>query len=212
MCPRAAAAIAKKRRADVGGAAGDQPRRHRRLRPDHRRHTGLEDRRLLGRHPRQRLAKVEAVVERDRGDGAQPGPGEDVGGVEAPAQADLEQHHIGGLAGEGQKRGGGGDLEEGDRFGAVRALAFLQERDQAVLGDDGRRSCGYARRSGPGAARCTPARGARRPSRMARRKAISEPLPLVPATCTTGASPACGLPRRASSPTMRPSERSMTLG
>src|SRR6187401_2133108 len=47
---------------------------------------------------------------------------------------------------------------------------------------------------------------------MARMKAISEPLPLVPATWTTGGRRRSGWPRAASSRSMRPSDRSMDCG
>src|SRR5512132_2028985 len=41
---------------------------------------------------------------------------------------------------------------------------------------------------------------------------MTEPLPLVPATCTTAGSPSCGRPRRSSRRSILPSERSMILG
>src|ERR1700722_13880107 len=43
-------------------------------------------------------------------------------------------------------------------------------------------------------------------------KATVEPLPLVPATWTTGGRRSCGAPRSASRRWMRPSDRSMTRG
>src|SRR3979409_810917 len=47
---------------------------------------------------------------------------------------------------------------------------------------------------------------------MARAKAQTEPLPLVPATWITGGSLSCGLPRADSSRRMRSSARSIFLG
>ena len=52
---------------------------------------------------------------------------DDVGGVEAAAEPDLQQQRIRGLAREGEEGGGGRDLEEGDGLAAVRALAFLEQ-------------------------------------------------------------------------------------
>ena len=49
-------------------------------------------------------------------------------------------------------------------------------------------------------------------SAMARTKAISEPLPLVPATWTTGGRRRSGWSRAASSRSMRPSDRSIDCG
>ena len=58
------------------------------------------------------------------------------GGVEAAAEADLEQGEVGRSLAHGEEGGGGGDLEEGDRLRPVRGLAALEFGDQAVLGDE----------------------------------------------------------------------------
>ena len=76
---------------------------------------------------------------------------------------------------------------------AVGRLRARQHVDQLVLADRRapcrrRRRARCARGSAPDAARCRRARACRRPRSMALRKAVTEPLPLVPATCITGGS------------------------
>ena len=58
-----------------------------------------------------------------------------VGGVEPPAEPDLQQQHVGGMAREQQQAGRGRDLEHRDRRAAVGALAFRQRGGQFVVGD-----------------------------------------------------------------------------
>ena len=142
----------------------------------------------------------------------QPRPVDDVGRVEPAAEADLEQRAVGRRLGHGEEGGGGGDLEEGDRRAGVRRLAALERRRAAGPRRSARRRGGCARGSARDAARCR--RGPRAPalSSPARSIATTEPLPLVPATWTTGGSRRSGWPSAASSRSMRPSDRSMTLG
>jgi hypothetical protein len=61
------------------------------LRRDDRRHPLLEDAGLLAGDGRQRIAEKVLVVVVDGGDDAEARPGHDIGGVEPPAEADLEQ-------------------------------------------------------------------------------------------------------------------------
>ena len=62
------------------------------------------------------------VVERDGRDDREGRPRDDVGGVEAAAEAHLQDHRVGGMLGEGQEGGGGRDLEEGDGVAGIGAL------------------------------------------------------------------------------------------
>ena len=61
---------------------------------------------------------------------------DDIGGVEPAAEADLEQKIVGGVSREGEKRGGGGDLEQGDRLAGIGRLAFVKQLDELVLVDE----------------------------------------------------------------------------
>ena len=60
---------------------------------------------------------------------------DDIGRVEPAAEPGFEQHDIGRRAREGEKRGGGRDLEKRDRFAAIGALALVEHREQRVLVD-----------------------------------------------------------------------------
>ena len=59
------------------------------------------------------------MVERHGHDHATGGPVDDVGGVEAAAEADLDERDIGRVLGKQQEGHGGGDLEDGDRLAAI---------------------------------------------------------------------------------------------
>ena len=141
---------------------------------------------------------------------------DDVGGVEAAAEPDLDDRRIGRMLGKQQEGHGGQDLEDGDRLAAIglgdARDGFGQHLvvDQPAAARRGR--AGSARASSPDAARC--GRGRARPaaSSSAREKAAAEPLPLVPAMWITGGSRSCGLPSRSSSRVMRSSDRSKPFG
>ena len=59
---------------------------------------------------------------------------DDIGGIEPAAQAHFEQQIVGGIAREGEKGRGGGDLEEGDGLAAIGLLAFLEQIGELVFG------------------------------------------------------------------------------
>ena len=61
---------------------------------------------------------------------------DDVGRIEAAAEADLEQHHVGRVLGEGEERRRRRDLELGDVVAAVdRAACAISTSISRVLGD-----------------------------------------------------------------------------
>ena len=69
-------------------------------------------------------------METGRDDG-EAGALDDVGGVEAAAEADLEEGVVGRGLGHGEEGGGGGDLEEGDGLAGVRGLAAVEGGGEA---------------------------------------------------------------------------------
>ena len=81
------------------------------------------------------VAEILLVVERDGRDDAEARRVNDVGGVEAAAEADFEQGEIGRRLGEGEKGGRRGDLEEGDLLAAIGLFAAFEKSDQTVLVD-----------------------------------------------------------------------------
>jgi hypothetical protein len=97
--------------------------------------TGLQDAGLLEGDLGQGLAQILLMVDRDRGDHRQRRAVDHVGGVQAAAEADLQQGVIRLGAGEGHIGGDGGDFEKGDRLVAVDPLAFLQQRGQRGFAD-----------------------------------------------------------------------------
>ncbi len=58
-----------------------------------------------------------------------------IGGVEAAAEADFQQQHVGGMARKQQQPGRGGDLEHGDRLAGIGAFALLQRGAKLRVGD-----------------------------------------------------------------------------
>ena len=60
---------------------------------------------------------------------------DDIGGVEPPAEPDLQQHDIGRMLREQAERRRGLDLEKGDRLAGIDLLALLQRRAQLVVVD-----------------------------------------------------------------------------
>ena len=75
------------------------------------------------------------MVVGDRGDNRGQRLGDDVRGIEAPAEPGLEEGDIGGVAGEGQHGGGGRHLEEGGGLVAIHALDLLQQVRQPGIVD-----------------------------------------------------------------------------
>ena len=96
------------------------------LAADHAADAVLEDAGLLGGDLGQGLAEVLLVVDGDGGDDGEAGAVDDVGGVEAAAEADLEQGEVGRGLAHGEEGGGGGDLEEGDGLAGVGRLAAFE--------------------------------------------------------------------------------------
>ena len=108
--------------ADVGADHGERRADLRRARPDrgepgldgpgHRLVAGLDDRRLLARDLRDRLAEEILVVERDVGHRCD-AEIEHVGAVEAAAEADLADEHLRIRLARGEDARGGEHLEPG---------------------------------------------------------------------------------------------------
>ena len=137
--------------------------------------AGLEDAGLLAGDLGQGVAEVLLVVDGDRGDDGEARPVDDVGGVEAAAEPDLEQREVGRGLGHREEGGGGGDLEEGDRLAGVRGLAAFAASRRGGPRRSARRRGGCARGSARGAARCRRAPAA--PPPRARRAASPRPSP-----------------------------------
>ncbi len=106
------------------------------LRRDHGGCAALEDAGLLAGDLGHGVAEIFGMVGRDRSDHRAGRMVDDVGGVVAPAEPDLEQHDIRLMLGEQQQRRRGGDFEEGDGIAGIGALAALQRLDQHVLVDE----------------------------------------------------------------------------
>ena len=82
------------------------------------------------------------MIERDRRDDGERRALEDVRRVEAAAEPDLEQEHVGRVLGEGEERRRRRDLELGDVVVAVARLRAGQHVDQRVLADRVRLAAG----------------------------------------------------------------------
>ena len=93
------------------------------LRADDAGHAALEDAGLLRGDAGEVVAEEILVVVADRRDHRGERRVDDVGGVEAAAEPDLEQRDIGGMLGEEEEGDRRGDLEEGDRLAAIGARA-----------------------------------------------------------------------------------------
>ena len=76
------------------------------------------------------------MVERNRSDDRGLWRRDHIGRVEASAESGLQQQPVGGRVGEQMERRRRGDLEEGDRPGAIRALAQFQRVLQRVIVDE----------------------------------------------------------------------------
>ena len=75
------------------------------------------------------------MVERDGRDDRERRPLDDIGGIEAAAEAHLQDHRVGRVLGEGLEGGGRRDLEEGDGVAGVGALRAREHVDQLGLAD-----------------------------------------------------------------------------
>ena len=99
------------------------------------RHPSAQNAGFLGRDLRQRGAELLGMVERDGRDDVEHRAVDDVGRIEAAAEADLEQQHVGGVLGKGKEGGRRGDLELGDVVAAVGGLCARQYIDQRLFTD-----------------------------------------------------------------------------
>ena len=102
----------------------------------------LQDAGLLAGDGGERGAELVLVVERDGRDDGERRPRDDVGGVEAAAEAHLQDQRIGRMLGEGLKGGRRRDLEEGDGIAGVGALRAREHIDQLGLADGPRLAVG----------------------------------------------------------------------
>ena len=128
-------AIAGKRRLELGGAGLEDGQRLRRLRRHHHGPAALDDAGLLEGDLGERVAEMLHMVEGDRHLYRHHRLRDDIGRIEPPAEAGLQQQDIGGGAGEFEEGGAGRHLEEGDGLIAIRPLALLEERQQRLLFD-----------------------------------------------------------------------------
>ncbi len=95
--------------------------------------AALEDAGLLAGDLGDVVAEILGMV---HGDGRHDGRKrllDDVGGVEASAEAHFEQQDMGRVLGEQQEGGRRGDLEDGDRRAGIRLLAAAERVDQRRL-------------------------------------------------------------------------------
>src|SRR5581483_7704854 len=124
------------RSALAGGLVLDHVDDRGRLRRHHHRTAGLDDAGLLARDRLDGRAEELLVVHRDRGDHRGERVLDDVGGVEAAAEPDLEERVVGGVIGKQDEGRRGGDLELRNRGAAIGALGFEQRIDQGILVDE----------------------------------------------------------------------------
>ena len=105
------------------------------LRRQHHRHALFDDTRFFAGDLGQGVAQQEHVVIRKRGDHRHLRR-DHVGGVQAPAQAHLDQRRVTALARKVQESQRGGDLEGGQaRDGRDLRLKFLHQRHQLGMRD-----------------------------------------------------------------------------
>ncbi len=123
------------RRAHLFGAGANDVQRVRQLTRDDGGHPGLQDAGLLAGDGGECAAELVLVVERDGRDDRQRRPRDDIGGIEAAAEAHLQDHRIGRVLGESLKGGRCRDLEEGDGVAGVGALGAREHIDELGLAD-----------------------------------------------------------------------------
>ena len=104
----------------------DRLQRLERLLRNHRADAGLEDARFFLRNLLDRLAQPFRVIKGDRRDDAKGRARDHIGGIETSTKPNLQDQSIRRPFGERQKRGRGGDLEEGCRLPGIDALNFRQ--------------------------------------------------------------------------------------
>ena len=144
---------------------------------DHQRHAGLGDAGLLERDLRQRVAEMALVIERDRRDRGDRRR-QHVGGVEAAAEADLDDRDVDRGAPEDLERDRGRHFEEGrrapssapsrDRVDRSTSRTCAVTRFERGAIDRLRRRWRRAPRCDRGAARCSGRCGGRRRAARAR--------------------------------------------
>ena len=105
-----------------------------RLRTDHHGHAAFDDAGLLACDLGQRVAEELFMVDGNRRNHRNLGR-DDIGGVQTPAKADLQQGVIRRGARKRQQPRHGGDLEIGDALVAIGAVALIKHLRQVILGD-----------------------------------------------------------------------------
>ena len=75
------------------------------------------------------------VIHADRRDHGRQRRLDHVGGIQPPAEADFQQHHVGRMLREQTKRRRGLNLEKGDGRAGIGPLAMLQRRAQFFIAD-----------------------------------------------------------------------------
>ena len=126
--------IGEQRRAHAGGLALDHGQPFVGLRANDHRDAAFDDSRLFKGDLGQGFAQILLMVDRDGGDDRQ-ARGHHVGGIQTPAQTNLQQGPVRRGAGKGEEGGGGGDFKEGDRVGTVLGDTFIQQGGQGGFAD-----------------------------------------------------------------------------
>ena len=123
------------RAADAGGVIEQDAADLLRLRADRHHDVRLHDAGLLAGDDIDRWPQHFAMVEGNRRDGADRRRADDVGRITTAAQPDFEHTQIGRCFREQIERGGGDDLEHGDRGFVVDPLDTLHRSNQLVVLD-----------------------------------------------------------------------------
>jgi hypothetical protein len=123
------------RRAQGVGPAANNRQRFVGLAGDDGRYAGLQDAGLFAGDGNKRGAELVLMVERDGRDDRERRPRDHVGGIEAAAEAHLQDRCIGRSLGEGQQGRGRRDLEEGDGVAGIGTLRARQHVGKLGLAD-----------------------------------------------------------------------------